>query len=131
VIAADTNVLVRLVMRDDEAQARRARDLFERQAAAEDTLYVSDPVIAELTWVLKSRYAQGTESVARTLRALLGNATVTWQSPRAVREAVGLFERGGVDFADCLLVALAQSGGCEAVATFDRGMRGLPAVRVP
>jgi predicted nucleic-acid-binding protein len=129
-IAVDTNVLVRLVMRDDEAQAQRAHDLFEQQAALDQTLFVTDHVLAELGWVLKSRYGQGPEALSRTVRALLGNATVALQSPDAVRAAVDLLDGSGGDFADCLLAALAQRHGCEAVATFDRGMRALPGVRL-
>jgi hypothetical protein len=30
----------------------------------------------------------------------------------AVLEALGLFQQGGVDFPDCLVVALAQAHGC-------------------
>jgi predicted nucleic acid-binding protein len=42
VIALDTNVLVRLVLRDDEAKAQRARTLFEANADNDGSLFVSD-----------------------------------------------------------------------------------------
>jgi len=130
VIALDTNVLVRLVMRDDEAQAQRARDLVELQADRDASLFVSDVVLAEFAWVLRGRYALAGADIARTLRAMLDNATLAWQSRTAVMQALALFESGGADFPDCLIVALAQSHNCEAVATFDQGMRALPKVRL-
>lgn len=129
-IALDTNVLVRLLLRDDEAQARRARDLLEAHADSDASLFVSDVVLAEFVWVLKSRYALPDDAVARALRAMLDNATLAWQSRPAAVAALRLFEPGGVGFPDCLIVALAGSAGCEAVATFDQGMRSLPQVQL-
>jgi predicted nucleic-acid-binding protein len=130
VIALDTNVLVRLVLRDDEAQAQRARELVESHAESDASLFISDVVLAEFAWVLKSRFALPGDAVAQALRAMLDNATLAWQSRPAAVEALRLFEQGSVDFPDCLIVALAGSAGCEAVATFDQGMRTLPKLRL-
>lgn len=129
-IALDTNVLVRLVLRDDEAQAQRSRELVETHAHSDASLFVSDVVLAEFAWALRSRYALRDKAIARTLRAMLDNATLAWQSRAAAVEALRLFEQGSVDFPDCLVVALAQSHDCEAVATFDQGLRALPKVRL-
>ena len=129
-IALDTNVLVRLVLRDDEAQAQRARKLVETHSNSDASLFVSDVVLAEFARVLRSRYALPGKAIARTLRAMLDNATLAWQSRSAAVEALRLFEQGSVDFPDCLVVALAQIHNCDAVATFDQGMRTLPKVRL-
>ena len=129
-IALDTNVLVRLVLRDDEAQAQRARKLVESHSHSDASLFVSDVVLAEFAWVLRGRYALPGKAIAHTLRAMLDNATLGWQSRAAAVEALRLFEQGSVDFPDCLVVALAQIHNCDAVATFDQGMRTLPKVRL-
>ena len=50
-IAIDTNILVRLVTRDDDAQAKRAAALFEREA-----IYVGKTVLLETEWVLHFSY---------------------------------------------------------------------------
>lgn len=129
-IALDTNVLVRLLLMDDPGQGALARELFDANAANDAALFVSDVVLAELAWVLRSRYSLDAEPIAQALRALLGNATLAWQSPGAVARALQLYEQGGADFPDCMIVALAAAHGCEATATFDRGMRSLPNVRL-
>jgi predicted nucleic-acid-binding protein len=130
VIALDTNVLLRLLLRDDSAQAEQAQALFDANADRDGSLFVSDVVLAELAWVLRSRCDMKPSLVAKALHALLGNATLAWQSPGAVADALELHKTGGVDFADCLVACLAAAQGCEAVATFDRGMRSLPGVRL-
>ncbi len=129
-IALDTNVLVRLLLRDDVAQGQLANELFEANAGNDAALFVSDVVLAELAGVLRSRYSLADEPIARAFRALLDNATLAWQSHAAVTQALQLYEQGGADFPDCLIVSLGSQHGCEATATFDRGMRSLPGVRV-
>lgn len=129
-IALDTNVLVRLLLRDDETQAARARDLFEANADNAGSLFISDVVLAELAWVLRSRYALPSGAITRAMRALLDDTTLAWQSRAAAQQALALYAAAGGDFADCLVVALAQAHGCEGTATFDVGMRALPGVRL-
>ncbi len=133
-IALDTNVLVRLIMRDDELQAHKAQIVLETQAARNDQVFVSDVVLVECVWVLRSRFKQNNVAISKVLRALLDNSTVSFQSPQAVRSAFALYQKGqkgqkgGVDFPDCLIVSLAQASGCKSTVSFDRGIKGLPAV---
>ncbi|MBL8331433.1 MAG: hypothetical protein JNJ71_21535 [Rubrivivax sp.] len=43
---------------------------------------------------------------------------------------LSLFAQGSCGFADCLVVAKHARQGCEFTATFDRGMRKLPGVKL-
>ena len=129
-IAVDTNVLVRLLVNDDAAQAARARDLIDAQAGEDGSIWVSDTVLVELVWVLSRAYDRSRAAVAAALRALASHATMTLESPLAVRAAIAAFEAGAADFADCLLAEKAQSAGCGQLFTFDKGMRGLAGVKL-
>jgi predicted nucleic-acid-binding protein len=51
VIVINTNVLIRLLVNDDEAQGSRARAAFE----AED-IWIGKTVLLEMFWVLRSAY---------------------------------------------------------------------------
>jgi predicted nucleic-acid-binding protein len=130
VIAVDTNVLVRLLVADDRSQHLRAMRFFDAQAHEPGSLWVSQVVLAELGWVLSRTYGRTRADVAQAVRALAGNATVSLEQPRAVEQAVDLYEGSRADLADCLLSARAQVDGLRGVVTFDRGMRGLPGVSV-
>jgi len=123
-IALDTNVLVRLVTRDNEAQAQRAKAVFDAQEE-HGSLFVSDIVLIELCWTLSRSY-----QLTRALRALLGNSSIALESPRAVRDALNNFETLTVDFSDCLIVAKARDAGCSHTITFDRRMKLLPEVEL-
>jgi predicted nucleic-acid-binding protein len=127
-IAVDTNVVVRLLVEDDAAQAAKARRLFDAQASEDGSLWLSDVVLVEVSWVLSRAYERSRADIAAALRALANHATVALESTEAVREAVALYEQGPADFADCLLVSKARLRGCAQVTTFDRKMRDLPGV---
>ena len=45
-IAIDTNVLLRLFVNDDAAQAAKARALFDAHADEDDSLWIADMVLA-------------------------------------------------------------------------------------
>lgn len=127
-IAVDTNVLVRLFVNDDAAQAKKAHALFEAHADEDDALWIADVVLAELVWALDRSYGRPRSDIVTVLRALLGNATVRLESAACMREATSLYERGPADFVDCLLAAKAHSLGCAALRSFDKKMKGLPGV---
>lgn len=129
-IAVDTNVLLRLLVGDDAAQALKSRQLFDGQDEAGATVWVGDTVLVEFAWTLSRAYGRSRDEVASALRALTQHATVTLESPRSVREALDLYASTAADFADCLLCAKAAAAGCGGVATFDRGMKRLPGVLV-
>ena len=69
-IALDTNVLVRLLVEDDAAQAARARRLVEACSEAGDVCLVSIPVLCELEWVLESVYRAPRADVEEAVRSL-------------------------------------------------------------
>lgn len=108
--ALDTNVLVRALVQDDAAQARRAQAFLSAQP-----VYIPVTVILELEWVLRSRYGYSPKSIADAMEklAILENAVVAEQA--AVVAAAGKL-RQGWDFADALHHALAA--GCDDFATF-------------
>lgn len=127
-IAIDTNVLLRLFVNDDAAQAAKARALFDAHADEDDSLWVADMVLAELVWALDRSYGRPRSDIVTVLRALAGNATVQLESAACLRDATALYERGPADFVDCLLATKARALGCIALRSFDKKMKGLPGV---
>jgi len=125
-IGLDTNVLVRLLTRDDEEQAEKARALFEAHADEDGTLFVSDIVLAELVWTLDRAYGFDKPDIALTLKALVDNSTLGFESREVLRKAQSLFAGSKAGFADCLIVAKAQAAGCASLVSFDKALRGLP-----
>jgi predicted nucleic-acid-binding protein len=113
--AVDTNVLVRIVIRDDERQADAAEAFIARGA------WVSHIALAELSWVLESVYDQRPQSIATAIDMLLHHEHLTLHDADAVTAALNQFRlRPKVGFSDCLMVQVARKAGHGPLGTFDR-----------
>jgi predicted nucleic-acid-binding protein len=113
--AVDTNVLVRLVIRDDVTQVAAAEAFVAHGA------WVPHLALAEATWVLTSVYDRGPEAIATAVEMLLNHQQVTLQDADAVAAALGRFRRRPrVGFSDCLMVEVARKAGHVPLGTFDR-----------
>jgi len=128
--AVDTNLLLRLFVNDDAAQAAKVRALFDAHAEEDGAFWVADIVLVELVWALDRVYGRPRAQITAALQALASNATVKVESLLALRDAAALYSQGPADFADCLLAAKARSVGCESLRTFDKKMRMLPGVKL-
>ncbi len=114
-IALDTNLLARLLLRDDAAQYARARALLQHR----NRKFTAAPtVMLELVWVLEAN-ERGASEIARALRLLMGLPNFEPLYADSVRQAVDACEQG-MDFADALHLAL--SSGSERLATFDKAL---------
>jgi len=123
VIALDTNVLVRFLVRDDEKQARRARRLIEEAIGAETEVFLSDVVLCETVWVLEASYKLKRPAIEKTLRSLLAARYLRFTSSDRVARAVAAYAAGRGDFADYMIREHAVAAGCETVYTFDKALR--------
>jgi len=118
-IGLDTNVLVRFFTRDDEAQARAARNFIEHEVSADAPGYVSLVTLAELAWVLRSRYKVTRPELIDTIEALLHEPSICVQDENAVWVALDFCEQPGITFSDALIAAVNRLHGCSHTVTFD------------
>ena len=122
--AVDTNVLVRLLTRDDARQAAAAEAFVARGA------WVPHLAIAEAAWVLVSVYDRAPEAVATAVEMLLSHEHLTVQDADVVAAAVAQFrQHPKVGFSDCLIVETARKAGHLPLGTFDRDFAGLDGVQ--
>jgi predicted nucleic-acid-binding protein len=113
--AVDTNVLVRLMTRDDAKQVALA------EAFVVNGAWVPQLALAEATWVLASVYDRGPEAIANAVEMLLSHEHLTVQDAEAVAAAVEQFrQRPRIGFSDCLMVEVARKAGHTPLGTFDR-----------
>jgi predicted nucleic-acid-binding protein len=130
VIAADTNVLIRLLVQDDQKEAAAARDLVAAARNNQEPVLVTAPVLCELEWVLESAYGATRRDIAKALQAFLDDAVFAVDGRESVIEALAHYRETAADFSDCLIVATARRAGARRTATFDRRLRRLPGCTV-
>lgn len=114
-ITADTNVLLRAVVRDDAGQAATAQALLLRATV----IAVPVPVFCEFAWVLQRGYGYGTGDIAAAIEAIAAIDAVVTDSP-AVDAGLAALRAGG-DFADGTIAAQGERLGGTVFASFDRG----------
>lgn len=115
--AVDTNVLVRLLVRDDTRQVQAA------EAFVAPGAWVSHLVLAEAAWALDAVYARTPEQIATAIDMLLNHKDLTIQDADVVRIAVEhLRKRPALGFSDCLIVEVARKAGHGPLGTFDRSL---------
>ena len=118
--AVDTNVLVRLLVRDEQRQVEAAEAFIKKGA------WVSTLVLVETLWVLDAVYDRSAAQIAAAVDLLLAHADLTLQDADAVTGALEHFRmRPAIGFSDCLIVECARKAGHLPLGSFDRNLAKL------
>ena len=113
--AVDTNLLVRLITRDDPRQADAAEAFVSKGA------WVSHLVLAEAVWVLDSVFRLKRRQIAVAVDMLIEHEHLTIQDADVVEAALSAFRgKPSLGFTDCLVLAIARKAGHLPLGTFDR-----------
>ena len=119
--AVDTNVLVRLLARDDPKQVALA------EAFIASGGWISHVVLVEALWVLDSVFSRTPQQIADAIRMLLEHTSLVVQDADVVTVALDHFhKRPGLGFSDCLILEIARKAGHLPLGTFDRDLSKLP-----
>lgn len=112
--AVDTNVLVRLITRDDPRQVASAERFVSGHA------WVPLLAVAETSWVLASVYGLDARRITDAMEMLLDHVDLTLEQPAVVASAVALLRRRPrLGFSDCLMLESARAAGHVPMGTFD------------
>jgi predicted nucleic acid-binding protein len=120
-IGLDTSVVVRLLVGVPEAQARRAKARLERALDENETVLVSDLVLAEAYFALHHHYAVPKAEARALLHRLAESGIVVVDPPEAL---VALRPAQGAGLVDRLLHARYRSRGGVTV-TFEKKQAAL------
>jgi len=96
----DTNVLVRFLVEDDEAQTARVHRFLKSSRAAGEAVFVSAVVLCEACWVLRSVYAKSKKDLLEAIESLLKADVFLLEEPESVRRAIELAHKGKAEFPD-------------------------------
>jgi predicted nucleic-acid-binding protein len=118
--AVDTNVLVRLVTRDDRKQVAAAESFVSKGA------WVSTLVLMEATWVFTAMYEFTHAEISTAIDMLLHHKDLTIQESDSVGAALEQYRsRPALGFSDCLILETARKAGHVPLGTFDRNLSNL------
>ncbi|CDX42464.1 type II toxin-antitoxin system VapC family toxin [Mesorhizobium sp. M2C.T.Ca.TU.002.02.1.1] len=113
-VSLDTNVLLRLVVGDDEAQQRTAAATLEEA----ELVAISVQALCEFVWVLDRSYRVARPDISASIRRILDMRNVVANRP-TIEAGLAVLDAGG-DFADGVIAFDGQWLGGETFVSFDR-----------
>jgi predicted nucleic-acid-binding protein len=113
-ITADTNVLVRILVQDDEQQSKIAEAILRRA----ELVAIAVPSLCELVWVLSQGYKVSSHKISEAIRLLIEGANVVVNRP-AVEAGLAMLDAGG-DFADGAIAYEGKWLGAGTFVSFDK-----------
>ncbi len=116
----DTNVLIRYLVVDDEAQAAKAKRYIESGPS-----YVSCIVLSEVVWVLESAYGYDKEAIVRVLERLLSTQELEVEDADLALAALRDYRRLPTGFTDCLIGHRNAARGCSETGSFDKRAKSI------
>jgi predicted nucleic-acid-binding protein len=118
-ITADTNVLLRAVVGDDETQARVAVETLD----GAELVAIGVQSLCEFVWVLTRQYGTSRADIATAIRRLIDTHNVVVDRP-VVEAGLAMLDAGG-DFADGVVALDGKLLGGETFVSFDKKAVGL------
>ena len=117
-IALDTNVLVRYLVRDDPEQAEAARLLLEGLDSGRPG-FICREVIMEVVWVLERAYKFLRAQIADVLAELIATDGLVIETANEVGHAAMSYRQPGVEFSDLMILSAAERKGARPLYTLD------------
>lgn len=122
----DTNIILRFLTGEPEAQAEQARQIFEQSDSGVCSLRILPLVVAEVVFVLSGKhYNLLRADIARELILFLQNPNLDVEDRDALLLALDLFAEHKIDYADAYLAAVARTHG-HGIASFDQDFKKIP-----
>ncbi len=120
-LAVDTNVIVRFLVRDDERQAEAVRRRLKLAEDRRERLKIPLLVVLETIWVLESAYEKTRSEILDAIRDMRQMPVFEFEADRVIEGLLKDGPRCKADLADILIAHSAENSGCDAGITFDKG----------
>jgi predicted nucleic-acid-binding protein len=129
-IGLDTNILLRLVLRDDPEQNDKIDALLETLPHIGPG-YINCVSIMEFAWFLQSRIKAQKQDVMRAISDLLESEDIKVEDEQLVEEALDLMNKTSAEFADIFIALRNRNAGCSSTATLDvKAAKFVPAMEL-
>lgn len=111
----DTNYIIRFLLNDNKEMAKRAEDVI-----LNETVYISNEVIAEAVYVLEGVYKISKKDISETMMRLLSLKNINVENRSVLFSALHIFQENSLDFVDCLLCGYSKD---DEIKTFDKKLQ--------
>lgn len=116
----DANIILRFLTQDPPDMAQKSQLLFKQADEGSVGLIILSITVAEVVWVLESYYGYPKNQVAETLADFLCCEGFLVEQKDLIQEALSLYQKYNLDFADALMASTALRKGPLSIFSFDR-----------
>ncbi len=118
-IGIDTNIIIRLLTRDDEGQFEKAANLVAQYAQV-GPIMINPVVILETEWVLTGQYGISMQEARTVIDGFVHSREFDVPDLLPVFDWRNCLTLGHPDMADILIGLINTNCGCETTYTFDK-----------
>lgn len=129
-IGLDTNVVIRYLVQDDAAQARKVNQLMESILTPNNPGFINLTTLCEIVWVLKRNYRLDKSSQVAVIDGLLTTKQLLVEDVAVAWKALRAYEAGSADFSDAVIAYVNKAYECDYTVTFDKQASKLEAMRI-
>lgn len=120
----DTNILLRFLLKDHKLHYPLARKIFKKAEEGKISIWITDVVILEVIWTLKSLYKYGNTTIREKIDAIISLPNIEVKNKNMLIQALHDFATQNIDFADAYNFQLAQKVG-KKILSFDEDFKKL------
>lgn len=120
----DTNVLLRFLLKDNLAQAEKAKNYFEKALTGKLRLVVLTEILLEVEYVLRKVYRHSRSALVEDLMTIVDNPSLDIRNRHILRSSLDLYKEFSIDIVDAILFHSAQSNKAH-VLSFDKDFQKL------
>lgn len=118
-IGLDSNILLRLVLRDNEDQCRRVLLFLEHEIRSDRKAYVTVIALVEFAWTLRRLYKYSLAETVAAIEMIMDISNLVFERQHIIPDVLDLCRTQRLDFSDALIAAIHRADGCAFTATFD------------
>lgn len=115
----DTNVLIRLIVKDDDIKRRACEKLLEKAKQKEIILYILPVAVLEIVWVLEKYYKLNKKTIRELVEAILNTPELKCEIEDIFKSALKIYEEKNIKFADAVMGYWGLDKGISVIYTYD------------
>lgn len=131
ILVLDTNIFLRVAVRENEAQYQESLALFQQIKQYRVHTFVPLLVLTEIEWTLRSYYQYPKQLILERLQGILALDSISIVNNSDHTKALKLFSRHNVKFIDCLIASIPQAQNKKwKIVSYDRDFDKLGVTRI-
>ncbi len=118
-VGLDTNVLLRILIKDDASQLQKITDFFDKETSC-TKLIVNSVIICEAIWVLESGYKYSKSQISSIIATVLHMEQFYILDRYSVEQSLSLYLESDLDFSDAIIAFINLERNADFNITFDK-----------